>query len=137
MGIGTSVFLIAAGAILSNAIEVDVPYVDDDTLGLILMIAGIITLVFSVVMKRERPEAGIGTGVVLVGAGAVLAWAIDFDLPFIADYLFGTILMVAGLVAIVATLLMSRQRRQPGYDYAQQGGYQQGGYQPGPRGYGR
>jgi hypothetical protein len=129
MGIGTAVLLIAAGAILSTAIDVDLPYIDDDALGLILIIAGVAALVISVITKVERPEAGIGTGVFLIGAGAILAWAIDFDLPYIADYVFGTILMVAGLIAIVATLLISLQRknsrapRNPHYAHDYNNGY--------------
>jgi Domain of unknown function (DUF6458) len=41
MGIGMSIFLIAAGAILRYAINVTVEGVEIDTVGLILMIVGI------------------------------------------------------------------------------------------------
>jgi hypothetical protein len=47
MGIGMSIFLIAVGAILRYAINVTVEGVEIDTVGLILMIVGIIGLVIS------------------------------------------------------------------------------------------
>jgi hypothetical protein len=47
MGIGTSILLIAVGAILRYAINVSVEGVELQTVGLILMIVGIIGLVIS------------------------------------------------------------------------------------------
>jgi len=47
VGIGTSIFLIAAGAILRYAVTVTVSGVELQTVGLILMIVGIIGLVIS------------------------------------------------------------------------------------------
>jgi hypothetical protein len=47
MGIGTSIFLIAVGAILRYAVTVTVSGVELQTVGLILMIVGIIGLVIS------------------------------------------------------------------------------------------
>jgi Domain of unknown function (DUF6458) len=47
MGIGTSIFLIAAGAILRYAVDFEVTGVEIHTVGLILMIVGIIGLVIS------------------------------------------------------------------------------------------
>lgn len=47
MGIGASLFLIALGAILAFALEVDVSGVDLDAIGVILMIVGAIGLVLS------------------------------------------------------------------------------------------
>ena len=47
MGIGTSIFLIAVGAILRYAVDVNVEGVEIDTVGLILMVVGIIGLVIS------------------------------------------------------------------------------------------
>jgi hypothetical protein len=56
MGIGTSIFLIAAGAILRYAVTLTVSGVDLQTVGLILMIVGIIGLVISlaVVFGADR-----------------------------------------------------------------------------------
>ena len=47
MGIGTSIFLIATGAILRYAVTASVQGVELQTVGLILMIVGIIGLVIS------------------------------------------------------------------------------------------
>jgi Domain of unknown function (DUF6458) len=47
MGIGMSIFLIAAGAILRYAVNVSVEGIEIDTVGLILMVVGIIGLVIS------------------------------------------------------------------------------------------
>ena len=44
MGIGVSVFLIAAGAVLAFAVDVEAAGIDLDTVGLILMLAGMIGL---------------------------------------------------------------------------------------------
>jgi hypothetical protein len=60
MGIGTSIFLIAAGAILRYAVTLTVSGVDLQTVGLILMIVGIIGLVISLAVvfgaDRRRPD---------------------------------------------------------------------------------
>ena len=47
MGIGTSIFLIAAGAILYFAVNADVSGLEISTVGLILMICGALGLVIS------------------------------------------------------------------------------------------
>jgi uncharacterized membrane protein YedE/YeeE len=47
VGIGTSIFLIAVGAILKFAVTADVSGVQLDTVGLILMVVGIIGLLLS------------------------------------------------------------------------------------------
>jgi hypothetical protein len=66
MGIGTSIFLIAVGAILKYAVTADVEGVELSTVGLILMIVGIIGLVLSffwmtVWADRRRAVADDGT----------------------------------------------------------------------------
>jgi len=50
MGIGVSVFLIAVGAILAFAVNVQTSGIDLSTVGMILMIAGVIGLLASLVM---------------------------------------------------------------------------------------
>jgi hypothetical protein len=50
MGIGTSLFLIAAGAILKYAVEDEISGVDLTTVGLILMIVGIVGLILSLIL---------------------------------------------------------------------------------------
>jgi hypothetical protein len=55
MGIGTSIFLLALGAILAFAVEFDVAGLDINTIGLILMAAGIIGLIISMMfLSRSR-----------------------------------------------------------------------------------
>ena len=60
MGIGTSIFLIAVGAILRYAVNVTVEGVEIDTIGLILMVVGIIGLVISLAVifmsSDDRPR---------------------------------------------------------------------------------
>ena len=50
MGIGTSLFLIAAGAILRYAVTDSISGVDLTTVGLILMIVGVLGLVLSLIL---------------------------------------------------------------------------------------
>ena len=57
MGIGTSIFLIAVGAILKYAVTVSVSGVKLETVGVILMVVGAIGLVASLIwmsMARRR-----------------------------------------------------------------------------------
>lgn len=64
MGIGTSIFLIAVGAILYFAVETSVSGIDIATVGLILMIVGIIGLVISLfwmTVWADRRRARNGT----------------------------------------------------------------------------
>lgn len=58
MGIGISVFLIAVGAILTFAVHVTVSGLDLDTVGVILMIAGGIGLLWSLLFLSR----GVGGG---------------------------------------------------------------------------
>jgi len=59
VGIGTSIFLIAIGAILYFAVNADISGLEISTVGLILMIVGILGLVISLYMMsmatRRRP----------------------------------------------------------------------------------
>jgi hypothetical protein len=59
MGIGASLILIAAGAILRWAVTADVDGVSIDTIGLILLIIGAVGLVLSLVFWSSW--AGFGT----------------------------------------------------------------------------
>jgi len=60
MGIGTSLVLIAAGAILKYAVNADVSGIELSTIGLILMIVGIVGLLISLLFmgnafgRRDR-----------------------------------------------------------------------------------
>jgi hypothetical protein len=60
MGIGTSILLIAVGAILRYAVTVTVSGIELQTVGLILMVVGIIGLVISLAVEfmgnGDRPR---------------------------------------------------------------------------------
>jgi len=58
MGVGTSIFLIAAGAILKFAVTDTISGIELATVGVILMIVGIIGLLFSMMFLAR---AGRGT----------------------------------------------------------------------------
>ena len=51
MGIGTSILLIAAGAILRYAVNADISGVELETVGLILLLVGILGLVLSLLYE--------------------------------------------------------------------------------------
>lgn len=110
MGLGTGVGLIAVGAVLTWALDVDLPYVEDDLLGAILLVVGAVTLVAAAAMNAQRPGADPSSGVALATAGAALVWAIDVDIPYVYDAALGAILLIGGLVTIVAAVAMSRPR---------------------------
>jgi uncharacterized protein involved in exopolysaccharide biosynthesis len=65
MYIGTSIFLIALGAILKYAVTGTVSGLDIQTAGLILMIVGVLGLVLSLLMmtlwndRRRRPAEAV------------------------------------------------------------------------------
>ncbi|MGI9033377.1 MAG: DUF6458 family protein [Acidimicrobiales bacterium] len=63
MGIGISVFLIAVGAILTFAVHVIVSGVDIRTVGVILMIAGGIGLLWSLLFLGRAVGGGARPGV--------------------------------------------------------------------------
>lgn len=60
MYIGLGIVLIVLGAILAFALKIDIPGVGDDTLGYILMAAGVVAILLSFAMTRRRP-AGVTT----------------------------------------------------------------------------
>jgi hypothetical protein len=66
MGIGTSIFIIAVGAILTFAIETDsTEGFNINTIGIILMVAGLIGLVFTAfIWGPRRREVVADRGVV-------------------------------------------------------------------------
>jgi hypothetical protein len=53
---------------------------------------------------------GIGLGIVLIVVGAIFAFALNVNMPFIDDNVFGIILMVAGVIALVLSLVLQAQR---------------------------
>ena len=61
MRIGSSVFLIALGAILTFAVEADVPYISLDLVGYILMAAGVVGLIWALLAsnRSRTTEPGV------------------------------------------------------------------------------
>ena len=60
MGIGTSLFLIALGAILKFAVTASVSGVSVATVGVILMVVGILGLVISLLFLLQRDREVVG-----------------------------------------------------------------------------
>jgi uncharacterized membrane protein HdeD (DUF308 family) len=54
MGIGLGIVLIVVGAIFVFALKVNMPFIDDNTFGIILIVAGVLALVLSLVMQAQR-----------------------------------------------------------------------------------
>ena len=57
---------------------------------------------------------GLGLGVLLLVAGAILYWAVEIDIPGVTDNTLGVILMVVGGLAIVLTLVTTNMRTSRG-----------------------
>lgn len=112
MGLGAGLVLLASGAILTWAVDVDLPYVDDDALGSMLLAAGVLSLVVAAVVNAARASRvnDVGIGLSLIAGGAVLIWGLDVDVPYVWDGALGGILIVGGAVAIGASVLMQRQQ---------------------------
>ena len=58
MGIGTSILLIAVGAILKFAVHTSVSGVSIQTIGVILMIVGVLGLILSLVWMTQARRRG-------------------------------------------------------------------------------
>jgi hypothetical protein len=67
LGIGTSIFLIAVGAVLKYAVTASVSGIDLNTVGVILMIAGIVGLLLSLLWMTIWADRTRGRGVVRDG----------------------------------------------------------------------
>ena len=61
MGIGTSIFLIALGAILKFAVTADVSGIELATVGVILMVVGAIGLAISLMYLARADRGGVVT----------------------------------------------------------------------------
>lgn len=60
MYIGLGIVLVVIGAILSFAVNVDIPGVSDDVLGYILMAAGLLAIILSFIYSASRRPRGGG-----------------------------------------------------------------------------
>jgi hypothetical protein len=80
MGLGTSIFLIAVGAILKFAVDVQNENVDIETVGAILMVVGIVGAVLSMFFWSTWGGFGAGTSrsrTVIDDAGAAPVAPVD------------------------------------------------------------
>ena len=83
--VGAGLVLLAVAAVLTWGVDTDLPYVDDATLSSVALALGL-TL------------------------GMVLVWGLEVDIPQVEDETLGLILMLGGVVSIVATVYLDRQR---------------------------
>ena len=61
-------------------------------------------------MTSGTTQTSVGTGIVLITAGAILTWALQADIPYVDEGALGIVLMFVGAIAIVLSLLMEFQR---------------------------
>ena len=54
MGIGLGILLILAGAIFYWALNINLEWVDDNTLGIILMVVGALAIVLALITNAQR-----------------------------------------------------------------------------------
>ena len=59
MGIGASIFLLAIGAILAFAVNVEASGFNINTVGIILMVAGAVGLLMTMLISGRRERGGI------------------------------------------------------------------------------
>jgi hypothetical protein len=53
----------------------------------------------------------IGGSIVLIVIGAILAFAVEYDLPGLSIDVMGIILMVAGVIGLIVGLILSQRSR--------------------------
>ena len=104
--------LLAVAAVLTWAVEVDVPYVDDGTLFAVLLALGLTLVVAGVLLAAARSDGSDegAAGLALLTLGMVLVWGLDVDIPNVQDATLGVILMLGGAASIAATVYLDRQR---------------------------
>ena len=71
MGIGASILLIAIGAILAFAVEIETEGIDLNTVGVILLIVGVVGLLASMVFWSSWGSYGVRRRTVVDDPGAV------------------------------------------------------------------
>ena len=54
---------------------------------------------------------GIGISILLIAAGAVLTWAVNFHVSSVSIHLVGIILMVVGGVGLLAAMIIGGSHR--------------------------
>jgi len=57
MGLGLGIFLLVIGLILvTGVIEYDINFIEDTTLGWILLAAGLLSIILGMIMNKQRSE---------------------------------------------------------------------------------
>jgi uncharacterized membrane protein HdeD (DUF308 family) len=54
MGVGVGVVMLVAGAIIYFALETDIPFMETNTLGIILMVVGVLAIILALIMNSQR-----------------------------------------------------------------------------------
>jgi len=109
---GAGLLLLAVAAVLTWAVDVDLPYVDDATLSSVLLALGLTLVVAGALLAAARSDgsddgaAGLG----LLTLGMVLVWGLEVDVPQVEDTALGVILMLGGVASVAATVHLDRQR---------------------------
>lgn len=109
---GAGALLLAVAAVLTWAVDVDLPYVDDATLSSVLLALGLTLVVAGALVAAARADgsddgaAGLG----LLTLGMILVWGLEVDVPRVEDTALGVILMLGGAVSVAATVYLDRQR---------------------------
>jgi hypothetical protein len=75
---------------------------------------------------------GIGVGLLLVAAGAILVWGVNGNIGGINEDAIGWILMIVGAVGIVLSGIFWSTWAGPGYWSRRRGGYVEEAPPPGP-----
>jgi hypothetical protein len=60
---------------------------------------------------------GIGISILLIAAGAVLTWAVDYHVSGVSIHLVGIILMVVGAIGLLAALIIGGSQRPAARQY--------------------
>lgn len=110
--VGAGLVLLAVAAVLTWGVDTDLPYVDDATLSSVVLALGLTLVVAGALLAAARSDgsddgaAGLG----LLTLGMVLVWGLEVDIPQVEDETLGLILMLGGVVSILATVYLDRQR---------------------------
>ena len=110
---GAGLLLLAVAAVLTWAVDVDLPYVDDATLSSVLLALGLTLVVAGALLAAARSAHGTDDGVAglaLLGLGMVFVWGLEVDVPNVEDAALGVILMLGGGASLAATVYLDRQR---------------------------
>ena len=75
---------------------------------------------------------GIGVGLLLIAAGAILVWGVNGNIGGVNEDAIGWILMIVGAVGVVLSFIFWSTWAGPGYWAGRRRGYVEEGPPPGP-----